>query len=331
MKQIAISLLVLMSYSLHGQKAFVSEKEELFNDGEFFFWAEDYQEAVYYYLQLLKLEPDNANFNFKAGECFLNIENKEILAIPYLKKATESVTLKYKRKAIDEKSAPLHAWFYLGNVYRINNQLDLALSAYNTFVNSDGYYGNYNLEIVDNEIEAVERAKIIKDDPIKIVMQNLGNHVNSSVSDFNPAVSGDEKHLVFITSLKFYDGIFYSVKDHNGNWIVPRNINFDIGSDGDLYPCYLDFDGKTMLLIKQNQYEKDIYVSMRHGDYWGKAIPLNGKINSRKNEAHALCLSMAIPCTFQATGGAEKEVWIFIIQQKMPTGSGRNRLPWGNT
>ena len=58
--------------------------------------------------------------------------------------------------------------FTSGNVYRINNRLDDAMKAYSTFVNSPFYYGDYNQAIVENEIKACERAKIIQDNPIPV-------------------------------------------------------------------------------------------------------------------------------------------------------------------
>src|SRR4030042_98955 len=115
-----------------------AEIMEYFEDAKYCFDRDDFKEAAYYYKKVVDQYPDNANFNFKLGECYLNIPGSESQAVLYLEKAIKRTTEKnkYKSKSFEEKNAPLHAYFYLGNAYRINNQLSEALTAYNTFVNS---------------------------------------------------------------------------------------------------------------------------------------------------------------------------------------------------
>ena len=151
-----------------------SDPEEMFSEGEFFYLSEDYEEALYYYLKLVQTDPDNANFNFKVGDTYLHIPGREYMAIPYLKKAVGNTTLKYKKRSFKEKKAPHYAWFSLGNAYRINNELDKALQTYEEFTSSDDFEGNYNLDIVNNEIRACQRAKMIQDVPVEVKFRKLG-------------------------------------------------------------------------------------------------------------------------------------------------------------
>ena len=48
---ICITLLVLLHHTLFSQA--VSGPEELFSEGEYFFLSEEYEEALYYYRQLV--------------------------------------------------------------------------------------------------------------------------------------------------------------------------------------------------------------------------------------------------------------------------------------
>jgi tetratricopeptide (TPR) repeat protein len=262
--------------------------EEYFKEGEYFFNRGDYEEAVYNYLKLIEHYPDNANFNFKAGECYLKIPGKESYAIPFFEKAITNITekTKYKRKSFKETQAPLHAYFYLGNAYRINNELEKALEAYNTFISSPYYYNNYNQVIVENEIESCERAKIIQDNPIIFDEIVLNEYINTEAIESNPVVSGDEKSLIFIRKLKFYDAVFYSVMLNN-EWIEPVNINPQIISDGDLYPTSLSFNGNELYLVKRTNNQTDIYVSYLVDCKWTEAKKISNKINSSFNETHA--------------------------------------------
>ncbi len=284
---ITVSILIqcTLSVSLAQPNA---DPHENFDEGEYFYKRGDYQEAVYFYLQLLNKFPDNANYNFKIGECYLKIPGKETYAIPYLEQAVKNITTKkdYKGKSFDEDKAPLHAYFYLGNAYRINNQLNKALSEYNTFTNSPYYYGNYNQEIVENEIKSCERAKIIQDSPVKYKRELLPADINTSETELDPVVSNDENSLVFIRKLKFYDAVFFTVKV-DGKWAEPVNISPQIGSDGDFYPTSLSSDGKELYLVKRDNSNNDLYVSRLDSGIWSKVEKLGRHINSGSNETHA--------------------------------------------
>ena len=283
------NLLFIIIFFCYSQLSFSQTKSELmeiYNDGEYFFIREDYSEALYYYIQLLKYEPQNANLNFKAGTCLINIPGQEHRAIPFLLKASKDITTNYNRRSFNEKSAPLHTLYYLGNAYRINNEIDKALEVYNQFINSPDYYGNYNDRIVNEEIKSCERAKIIKDNPIKMNMVNLGSDINTKTADYHAVVSGNDQVLVFITTLKFYEGLFFTFKE-NDKWTSPVNINAQVISDGDMFPTGLSYDGKEMLLVKKTDVNNDIYYSKFENGVWGPAVPLNENINSRSNEDYA--------------------------------------------
>ena len=287
MRLLLIILMAMLSLPfVNGQTR--EEIREFFEEGEYFFSRGDYQEAAYYYRKVIDKYPDNPNYNFKLGECYLNIPGNEILAIPYFEKAAEKIVAKnkYRRKDIEETNAPLHALFYLGNVYRMNNQLDDALKVYVTFVNSPYYIGNYNETIVDNEIKACERAKIIKDSPIDITEQVLDSVVKTTGSELNPVVSADGNFIVFTRRLKFYDAILFCEKQDQ-SWSPPMNLNPLIGSDGDLYPTCLSPDGTALYLVKKNAQNNDIYVAYRTGSAWSKAEKLNKYINTKADEQSA--------------------------------------------
>ncbi len=265
-----------------------SELREFFDEGQYFFVRGDYEDALHYYLQLLDARPDNANFNFKAGECYLNIEGREHLAIPYFEKSCKRIVPKkeYNKRDYEESAAPLHALFYLGNAYRMDNQLDKALESYQKFIDSPYYYGNYNLNVVDQEIKACERAKIIQDAPLDLRITNLGEKINSEFTEERPVVSGDGNTLVFIRRLQFYDAIFFARKT-NDEWSQAVNINPQLISDGQFYPTGLSNDGNTLLLVKNENQNTDIYISYFRDGMWSEAEILPGKVNTSAQESHA--------------------------------------------
>jgi tetratricopeptide (TPR) repeat protein len=263
----------------------LSKVKNLYSEGDGYFQDEDYKEAIYYFLQVVE-KYNNSNIQYKIGVCYLNMPGDETKAVPYLEEASKHISLKYKPKDLNEKQAPLHSLFYLGNAYRIDNQLDKALEAYNKFINSPGYENNYNLNIVENELKACERAKIIQDSPVDVVWEKLPDNVNTANSDIRPAISGDENVLVFLTNLKFYKAVYCSHKIQ-GNWSAPENINPQIISDGEFYPTALSYDGTELYLVKEVSDNTDLYVSYFKDGKWSPAQLLPGIINSAKNENSA--------------------------------------------
>jgi hypothetical protein len=277
-------LLLSLSSLLYAQKS--TKLKEMHEDAEFFFDREDYNEAIVYYLQLIDNGYVSSNIDFKVGVCYMNMPGEETRSIPYFEVASKHISTKYKPKELEETKAPLHTLFYLGNAYRINNELTKALETYNKFTSHPYFFGHYNLQIVESEIKACERAKIIQDSPVEVIWHNLGPPVNTSISETFPVVSGDDSTLVYLSPQKFYNAIFFS-KKINDQWITPVNINPEILSDGEFYPTCLSYDGKELFLIKKSETNSDIYLSTFDNGKWSNAKKLDDNINSKSQETYA--------------------------------------------
>jgi len=272
----------IVSYSQKISKADIKQK---FVEGNSFFLFEEYIEALPYYLELHKLFPDNDNLNYRIGICYMNIPGEKEKAITYLEKAIANISLKYREKSIRETHAPIDAYFYLGNAYRVNNKLDKALEMYNYFKEHMDTKV-YEEKVVDNEIQACLNAKKLEKEPMYISEKNLGKTINSRFSDYRPVISGDEKTFVFTRKLPFYDAVFYTHKE-NGKWSPTINLTPQLGIDQDFYSSSLSYDGKILYLYKNDQYDGNIYISKFLGDHWSKVIRLNNNINTKYWESHA--------------------------------------------
>ncbi len=260
---------------------------ETYQDGDGYFRSEDYREAVYYFLDIVQKGFVNANVQYKIGACYLNIPGEEDKAIPYLEEAVKKIALKYDPKNLQEKKAPIYSLFYLGNAYRIDNQLDKALDIYDQLVKSPGYNENtFNFRIVENEVKSCQRAKIIQDSPVDVTWINLGDSINTKLSETNPVISGDESVLVYLEGLKFYNAVYFTRKIGD-TWSLPENISPQIVSDGEFYPTSLSYDGKELYLVKKEKSGGDIYCSKYYKGKWGPAKKLSDNINSSKDENYA--------------------------------------------
>jgi hypothetical protein len=264
----------------------ITDPQELFSEGEFFYLAEEYEEALYFYLQLVELYPDHANYNFKVGDTYLNISGREYKAIPYLEKAITNNSFKYKKRSFQEKKAPHYAYFSLGNAYRINNEIEKALEMYQVFTSSEDFEGNYNLKMVEDEVSACERSIMIQDVPVNVKFTKLSRPININSDNTNAILSGDGNTMIFVTELAFYDAIHLSRKV-NGAWLEPVVLNPQVESDGDMYPTSLSYDGKELFMVKRTEGNNDIYMSTIGTDFWSKARALGPTINTGTDETHA--------------------------------------------
>src|SRR5659263_153711 len=84
-------------------------KDELrnnFYDAESWILFEAYQDALPLYLQLLRKYPDNSNFRYRIGQCYINIPGEKNKAVSYLEAAIKNINPKYKEGKFNETGAP---------------------------------------------------------------------------------------------------------------------------------------------------------------------------------------------------------------------------------
>ena len=290
MRGFAAALFLLLSGTCLVKGQIEQEHRETWLEAESYYLFEEYADALVYYLQLNRFYPDNDNINFKIGVCLLNDPFRKEESITWLEKAIQNTDPKYKEDSFRETKSPTEAYFYLGNAYRINNQLDSAISTYRKF-KEIGDPDVYDFGLVDKQIESCEHAKKLMGDPIDFDMVNLGDRINSRFSDVNPVISGDRTKLVFLQKQAFTDAFFYSEKI-DGQWSYPRILNPDLLLDVDdfAYPTGLSYDGTLLLLYKSDDYNGNIYVSRNVDGQWIPPEKLNDNINTKYWESHA-CFS----------------------------------------
>lgn len=244
-------------------------------------------DALYDYLEVYKKGfEDNANINYRIGICYLHIPGQKDKSIPYLVKAIQNTTTKYKEGELRETKAPIDAVLYLGNAYRINNKLDKAIDTYKKYKDLAQDYDKNGVEFANKQIEACQIAKEFMDDPVQFTKTNLGPVINNSSSNFKAVVSGDGNTLLYMNELPFYDAVYYS-KKVNDEWSEPVNITPEIQSDGNQYVCSVSFDGTQLYLSREDNFNSDIYYSKFVEGRWTKSVPLNNNINTKYWESHA--------------------------------------------
>lgn len=284
-------VLIILFLSIFLKQIFAQENvnlKELFLEAESFFLYEEYSDALPVYIKLKEAWPENYNFDYKIGRCYLNLSFERHKSIEYLELAVNHASPSYKENSLKETSAPIDALYYLGDAYRINKQLEKAIATYKAF-KEIASAKVFDLKLVDHQIEVSQRALELIKQPVDIVETNLGSIVNTRFSETHPVISVDENMLVFATRLPFYQAMFYS-KKIDGIWTTPVNMLPELGVDGDCYPSSISVDGTELYLYRSDQYQGDLYVTNYKNGHWTKIRKLNENINTKYWESHA-CVS----------------------------------------
>ena len=261
------------------------ENKSIFYDAESWILFEDYKEALPLYQQLIESDPDNSNYKYRIGQCYINMPGEKEKAITFLEEAVKNINPRYREGRFSETGAPHDALYYLANAYGINNQLDKALETYELFkvkLNTK----IYDTAVVNLQIRSCHNAKVLMSTPLYIREHNLGNTINKASSEFNPVISDDETIMVFSKSLAFYDATLYSTKV-NGSWTEPQNMNELLKIDRDIYPTSLSRDGRVLYLYNSENYDGNIFTTSFENGIWSPIVKLNDNINTKYWESHA--------------------------------------------
>jgi tetratricopeptide (TPR) repeat protein len=289
MKKILIAALFILSINFLSYSQSKQDLKRAFVNGEFALLYEEYREALPFFLELYDAGRRDANIKHRIGLCYLNIPNQKDNAIAYLEESIEQVSKDYNEGYFTERKAPIETYLYLGRAYRISNRLQDAIDAFEKYKELLSEKDQDQHQIVDAEITACKNALELTKIPTSIIESNLGKNINSQFNNIRPLVSEDEETIVFVSQLRFYDGIFSS-KKRDGRWLPARNISLDFNSTNPLLPVYLTKDGNTLYLSRNDQDIFNIYVSRFDNGVWGAPEKLGNNINSNSNETYA-CVS----------------------------------------
>jgi tetratricopeptide (TPR) repeat protein len=286
MNRFIISTCLILTISIRLPAQSREDYRNNFYDAESWIVYEAYKDALPLYLQLLRAYPDNSNFKYRVGQCYLNIPGEKKKAISYLEEAVKNIDPAYKERKFNESGAPSEALFYLASAYHINNQLDNAIKTYELFLSTIDP-ALYDTSTVRFQILTCRNASNLMNKPVILTETNTGSVINGRSNEFNPAISDKEDLIVFSRSTPFYDAIMFSKKE-NDRWTEPSNLNEVFKIDRDLYPASLSGDGKVLYLYSAADYDGALYTSNYENGRWKPVVKLNDNINTKYWESHAI-------------------------------------------
>jgi outer membrane protein OmpA-like peptidoglycan-associated protein/Tol biopolymer transport system component len=268
-----------------------------YTEGQTYLDDGNFSAAIPVFQELLKKDPENANYCFKLGFSYLNTLADNKKALEYLEKASLSISKKFKESST-EKNAPIETLFYLGKAFHVNNMFDNAINSFNSMLPMLSRTDSILMKEIRQNISYSVNAKEFIKKPVQITIENLGAVINTQYSEHSPVFSADESVLIFTSKREgntgglltlngqFYEDIYISNKE-NGKWSAPKSISASINTSGHEASIGLSVDGQTLLIYKDDDGDGNIYISELNGDNWSIPKKLGNMINTKYRESHA--------------------------------------------
>lgn len=275
-------LFILVGFFVFAGNAQSKEAKKLLKNANSFYEEELYKDAIPVYLEVLKLEPSNAEANYKIGLSYFKTIHK-VKALPYLEKAFKL------NPAIDSDMK-----YYLAKANHLTHRFDEALRLYKEYHAAIDPKDEEHKKAIERKIFEVENGALYKQNPVKAKITNLGDVLNTKYSDFAPVISADESILVFTSrrpgstggelddKLEHYEDVYISYQI-NGKWGPPKNIGKPVNTNTHDASIAISPDGSVVFLYKDFQLG-DIYFSEFDGKEWSKPEDMGKNINTKYGE-----------------------------------------------
>ncbi len=252
-----------------------------------YFDNQNYKLALDEYLLLLKADSNNSAYQYNTAVCILNCNVDKQKAISLLE------------KVVKQSKFDLNAFYFLGRAYQLNNKFDEAISAFEKYESS--VKKDLNYIPAKRQMEMCDNAKELISKPLNVIIENLGNDINSNSPDYNPFISEDESYMVFSSKRagnlgNLIDNEGYNTSDifsseNNGNWTKPKRLPPIINSPLSDDCSGLTADGTTMSIrYDNNKMLGDIMFSELKGKSFLRPMNASAVINTNFEES-AACLS----------------------------------------
>ncbi len=269
-------LLISLSFSLisFGQ-ADETLAAEYFKKGNYFKAMDEYKKCR-------KLDRANGEYNLKIGICYLETNIDKPKALEYLLISKKS----------DKQDKELD--YYLGVAYAINHQMDDAIKALESYLES----GGKNTELAEKRLKDCQYALKAMQNPARVQFENLGEDINSEFADYYPFVSGDERTLSFTTRRKGkgkmeYDGYYPSdvyLSTFDGKKFSKAEIMKSNMTPYNEQSTGLSQDGQTMFFYSDNNPKGELFIVKNEGYKFGRKEKIVN-IDDEKFLESAVCIS----------------------------------------
>jgi tetratricopeptide (TPR) repeat protein len=155
--------------------------KSLFNDAEKAYAKKDYPNAITLFSQARDLDSENAKVNYRLGMSYLYSVTKS-KALPYLEKAYQL-----------DPSVDSEINYHLGTAYQINNKYLQAKDHFEYFKQKNKKLAS----VANDKIKECLIADSLSRNPPNIIVENVGDIINTSNHEYSPIISADGSMFIF--------------------------------------------------------------------------------------------------------------------------------------
>ena len=118
---------------------------------------------------------------------------------------------------------------------------------------------------------------------------NLGDSINSGVSEYFPALTIDSRQLIFTRRVRSVNEDFYQTFEKNGQWSTAKSLPGNINTNFNEGAQSISQDGQWLIFTGCNFQEGygscDLYISYLTPDGWSAAENMGSRINTDQWES----------------------------------------------
>jgi len=254
-----------------------------FKDANKQFEIGNYYGALKMYNLLYMQYAENKELNYYLGVCNYNVKDYKKAGEHFLKSSS---------------STSIELFRYKASIAHKSMKFKKALNYYNAYKLISGYKELSNEEI-NTLIAKVKYAQVAILDKRNVLVQNLGNVINTVDDEYVPLISADER-ILFFTSRReggtggkydksgrpFED--VYTSRNLKKVWTTPKPLTA-VNTEGNDACVGLSADGESLFLFKPSEDKKNgnLYQSRRGLIDWETPVKLGSDINSDYKETSA--------------------------------------------
>lgn len=278
-------------------------KEKFEAANTFMMIDQNYDMALPIWENLIKEQPDNYNLNYKLGHCLLRIYHRKSEALPYLEKAAKGITKNYSPYNFEETNSPKEMYYYLGEAYHLDYQLDKAQEAFDTFKKSSSKK-HILQDDADLQIAQCDNAKYQIAHKRNYIIKNVGDKINGPFEDFAPVTTADDNVLFFTSRRirkdsvnsqlfspqdgKHFEDVYVAYRNREtGIWDEPTVLGTVSNPKSNQATISVTVDGSRLFVYVDDEGDGNIYVSDYDGEEYGRLVKLDDNINTSDWETHA--------------------------------------------
>ena len=258
----------------------LKQGEKLFSEG-----IGTFPDALQHYLKAVKYNSNCAKLNYKIGVCYLATD-KFYYATEYLEKAY----LKDNIVADD-------IYYVMARAYHLNLAFDKAIENYKAYYESLSTKEREKSDInIDKLVKECKYGQDLVNKPVRVIINNLSDRVNSEYDDYNPVLHPNQDQLYFTSRRpvdkkdkrfeednKYFENVF--VSEQAGElWRIPKMIENKLDSKNNESVVAISKDGTKIYLYNGEENGGDILVSELKKGKWKSPKGISGKLLSKQKE-----------------------------------------------